>query len=250
MAAMNRLNLHDFEAVAWDFEGTLADTIPTHHIARTQAFDIHGYGHITPEQHALGPIYGSSTADIVGGVLHAAGEIEKTGPFTDHPSVRPVMETKLKIFEGLAADGFNEMPGATDFVKEVASQFVGKTALVTSSPERFIGPFFERYDIGRFFPPELVISHDTIVETGLNGKPAADPYELAMQRLNTRKLLVFEDTVSGVVSAKRAGATVVALGFEVENAKLFATELEYPPDFVVRDYTEARVLLGLNTQTA
>jgi len=64
-----------------DVEGTLADTLPVHQAARLEAFAQHGYGHITPEQHALGPTYGSSTADITGGVLHAAGEIKKDGPF-------------------------------------------------------------------------------------------------------------------------------------------------------------------------
>lgn len=90
---MSQLNLRDYDAVAFDVEGTLADTIPVHHEARLEAFKVHGFGHITREQHELGPTYGSYPVDIIGGVLHAAGEIEKNGTFKDDPTVQSVIVT-------------------------------------------------------------------------------------------------------------------------------------------------------------
>jgi HAD superfamily hydrolase (TIGR01509 family) len=243
---MTQLHWRNFDAVAFDVEGTLADTIPTHHIARAEAFKNHGYGHITPEQHALGPTYGSSTADIIGGVLHAAGEIQKDEPFKQHPIVQKVIASKMQLFGQLAAKGFDEMPEATSFVRTIATHFAGHMALVTSSPERFVLPFLQRFELTGYFPKDLVISEDTVTANGLEGKPAPDPYRLAMQRLGSKKLLVFEDTVSGVASAKAAGATVIALGFEPHNTRIFKEEeLPYPPDALVSSYAEARALLGL-----
>lgn len=187
---MNRINLKDYDAVAFDVEGTLADTIPTHHAARLEAFKAHGFGHITHEQLELGPTYGSYPADIIGGILH--------------------------------------------------------TALVTSSRARFVTPFLDRYDLAQYFPEELIISDDTIQAEGLEGKPAPDAYLLAMRRLETANILVFEDAVTGVMSAKKAGAAVVALGFNQQNARLFqSTELSHPPDFFVEDYGVARNSLGM-----
>lgn len=243
---MRALDLSSFDAVAFDVEGTLANTIPTHHAARLKAFDQHGFGHITPEQHELGPTYGSSMPDIIGGILHAAGEIEKDGDFKDHPVVQTVMDSKAQLFEGLAAEGFTEMPGAISFVKAVAAQFTGRMALVTSSHARFVIPFLQRYDISELFPADLVITEDVMLAEGLDGKPSPDPYLLAKKRLHANRLLVFEDTVPGVEAAKKAGATVVALGFDKHNAALFKSgNIPYPPDVFATDYQAARELLGI-----
>jgi beta-phosphoglucomutase-like phosphatase (HAD superfamily) len=244
---VSRVTLKNYDAVAFDVEGTLADTIPIHHAARLDAFKAHGFGHITREQHELGPTYGSYPVDIIGGVLHAAGEIEKLEPFKNNPIVQAIIATKSKLFEELAKGGFNEMPGAADFVRNVATAFAGRIALVTSSPERFVIPFLGRYDLVQYFPDELIVNDDTIQAEGLAGKPAPDAYLLAMRRLKCINMLVFEDTVSGVASAKRAGATVVALGFNQQSAKLFESgELEYPPDLFARNYDEARTLLEMS----
>ncbi len=243
---MKQLGWEDFDAVAFDVEGTLADTIPTHHAARLEAFEAHGYGHITREQHELGPTYGSSTHDIIGGVLHAAGVIQKDGPLKQHPVVQEVVATKNRLFEQASSNGFNEMPEAANFVRAIAAKFSGHMALVTSSSRRFVLPFLAKYSITDYFPENLIITEDTIVANELEGKPAPDPYILAMQRLETNRLLVFEDTVSGVASAKAAGATVIALGFDQHSTQLFeAGGLTYPPDVLVRNYAEAKTLLGL-----
>lgn len=240
-------HLEAYDALAFDIEGTLANTIPTHHAARLEAFSVHGFGHITQEQHNLGTTYGSYPTDIIGGVLHAAGEIEETGSFRDHPVVQAVVKTKSEIFEELALTvGFDEMPGAIDFVNTVAPRFAGRMALVTSSAERLILPFLDRYDLNRLFAEDLVITDDTITSEGLRGKPSPDPYLLAERRLGSTNMLGFEDTVPGVASLKSAGATAIALGFDTENAKAFRSgTLEYPPDALAMNYAEAKTILGI-----
>lgn len=243
---MLELKLSNFDAVAFDLEGTLADTIPAHHATRAQAFKEHGLGHITKEQHELGPTYGSSHFDILGGILHAAGEIDKDLPFDQNEKVLQIIETKGALFKQTAAEGFDAMPGAIEFVKAIAPHFVGRLALVTSSEEEFIHPFFERYGIGALFKPELVIGHESVINEGLDVKPSGDPYTLAMRRMNIERLLVFEDTVSGVASAKRAGAFVIALAFDKQNSLLLKKGgLEFPPDMIFDSYEDAAAALQL-----
>ncbi len=249
---MNKISLEQFDSVAFDVEGTLADTIPTHHIARARAFKDLGYGHITPAEHALGPTYGSTTPDIIGGVLHAANAITKTGAFSDHPEVQRVMAAKMRYFGEIAANGFDEIPGATAFFKEVATHFDGKTALVTASQLPFVLPFLERYDLRNFLTDYRIITAETLDTLSLKAKPAGDPYALAAQRMQSKHMLVFEDTVPGVAAAKAAEQslpdttiTVIALGFEAHSAKLFRQGgLAYMPDYFVEDYAQARQLLG------
>jgi beta-phosphoglucomutase-like phosphatase (HAD superfamily) len=210
------------------------------------AFKQHGFGHITREEHELGPIYGSSHTDILGGVLHAADAIDKSVPFHLNQTVLDVIDTKAKLFKEAAEAGFDEMPGAVKFVALIAPHFQGRMSIVTSSEEEFIHPFLERYDLAQYFADELLIGHETVMAEGLEVKPAGDPYQLAMRRMSAKRLLVFEDTVSGTAAGKRAGATVVALGFDKHNRALFHEgNLEYPPDVIVENYDEAAAILGL-----
>jgi beta-phosphoglucomutase-like phosphatase (HAD superfamily) len=146
----------------------------------------------------------------------------------------------------MARTGFDQMPGSMDFVHCIAPKFAGRTALVTSSAELFVPPFLSRHDIAQYFPENLIITEDTIVAKGLEGKPAPDPYRLAIERLGAKNLLVFEDTVSGTASAKAAGATVIALGFDVHSAqRLRSQDIPHPPDALVESFAKAKQLLGL-----
>ena len=239
-----QFKLADFDAVAFDIEGTLADTIPTHHAARLQAFAEHGFGHITSEEHDLGSTYGSTNYDIAGGILHTAGHIDKIRPFSEHPIVQKVVATKDIIFDKLAAEGFMAQPGAAEFVKIIGEHFPGKVALVTAASLRHVQPFIEQFGLDKVVRSELIITDETVHEFGLMPKPSPDPYKLAKHWLQAQKLLVFEDTLPGIRAGKQAGATVIALGFDAHNRRLFL-QADYPPDAVVMSYAEARQLLGL-----
>lgn len=243
---MTKLILSDFDAVAFDVEGTLANTIPTHHSTRIEAFEQYGFGDVTREQHELGPIYGSSHTDITGGVLHAAGLIDTTVPFDENPVVLDIISAKGVLFDKAAKKGFDAMPGAVRFVLAIAPHFMGKMALVTSSEEAYVHPFIKRYGLDAYFPADLVIGHETVVAEGLEVKPSGDSYRLAMKRLHAKNMLVFEDTVPGVIAGKKAGATVVALCFDENSSRLFrGKNLPYPPDVIVCDYEEAATVFGL-----
>ncbi|HJQ08864.1 MAG TPA: HAD family phosphatase [Candidatus Saccharimonadales bacterium] len=241
---MKQFNLSDFDAVAFDFDGTLANTIPIHHKARQEAFKRHGFGHITKAQHALGPIYGSTAHDIIGGILQAAGEIKKIGPFDQHETVKAVAVTRKQLVSALVSKGLDEMPGATDFLKAIHSRFHNKVAIVTASPAGWVLPFMKRYKLDEILATDLLIDEEVVTRLQLGYKPSPDPYNLAKQRLGARRLLVFEDNAAGVESAKRAGATVIAMGFEKEIVRQFETK-KYLPDVIAMSYNEARYILSM-----
>jgi beta-phosphoglucomutase-like phosphatase (HAD superfamily) len=243
---VNKIQLSNFDAVAFDMEGTIADTIPTHHQTRLAAFEQHGFGDISLEEHHKGSRYGSSNHDILGGILHATGKIDNDIPFEDNAIVQDVVASKLLLFRAAASQGFKAIPGAIDLIEKIAPRFPGKMAIVTSCEEEFLLPFVARYELQRFFPPEHLIGLETTAQAGLRGKPAGDPYRLAMKRLGAKKLLVFEDTIPGIAAGKRAGATVIAFAHNEEDYHDFqSVGLEYPPDFVVRTPNEAAGLLNL-----
>ena len=59
------LEISQFDAVAFDFDGTLADTIGAHTEARIHAFPLHGVTDITAAQHELGHRYGNRPPTII-----------------------------------------------------------------------------------------------------------------------------------------------------------------------------------------
>ena len=106
----------------------------------------------------------------------------------------------------------------------------------------------QRFGLDKIISDDYLIDEDLIEELGLAQKPAPDPYRLAAKRMDAKRLLVFEDTTSGTEAAKRAGATVIALGFEPHNTALLKTgKLAYPPDVLVMSFAEARAVLGLSS---
>lgn len=243
---MTKLTLHEFDAVAFDAEGTLFDTFPLHHAARYKAFADHGFGYISKEEHAKGATYGSSTLDILGGILYAAGAI-KDRDYADNPVLRAVVAARDTYFNELVhTHGYNEIPGATDFFKHVARHFKDKTALVTAAPWHTLAAAVTRYGLDAHLTPECTITGDTVTQLGLSPKPAPDSYVLAGTRMNANKLLVFEDTAPGVAAAKQAGATVVAVCSDEPSWQQFTSgDIPHAPDYLVQNYREAGQLIGV-----
>jgi len=67
----------------------------------------------------------------------------------------------------------------------------------------------EQSGIGLFFQPDFILLRDSVK----NPKPAPDVYLEAARRMDVdpRHMLVFEDSVSGITAARRAGCPVVAM---------------------------------------
>jgi HAD superfamily hydrolase (TIGR01509 family) len=103
------------------------------------------------------------------------------------------------------------MPGAFDAVERVRR--VMPVALVSASPRILMDAALTTLPQGFF---EFSISADDVTRT----KPFPDPYIEAAQRMGvaTSSCVVFEDSLTGIASAKSAGCAVVAVPHYVEVA--------------------------------
>lgn len=98
------------------------------------------------------------------------------------------------------------IPGVEQLLKECVDNGI-RIGLVTSALPGKVDSMLA----GLSFPsPFEVMVTANLVE---NGKPDPECYQLAAERLKAdpQKLIVFEDSVSGVQAASRAGATVVGI---------------------------------------
>jgi HAD superfamily hydrolase (TIGR01509 family) len=238
------LDFTDFDGVAFDFDGTLVDSYHHHEQARFEAFTAHGYGDITMEQHRRGHLYGNTTHEIVGGLLKVAGKIPQDADVTVHPVVQSVVEHRNKLYMQAASKGLDAQKGVVAVVLAAAAHFSKKLAIVTTAQTSDVLPFLKRYKLESCFSPSRVITQETMEEFDLVSKPAPDGYVLALQRLSIvepARLLVFEDTNGGVLAAKQAGTTVVAVGTSLSRADFYESAAEYHPDYFVASFMDITI---------
>lgn len=240
---MSLIDLSRFDGIAFDVEGTLADTLTAHWTAQLAAFAHHQLGYITPEQHEAGGSHESTSDAIIAGVLRHAKLLPADADFTEHPLVRKIVATKEAHFAAKAALGFAEVTGGTAMVHDLARHLPGSVAIVTASTLPYIAPFLAQHSLHSAVHEELVITKETVWEAGLKNKPAPDPYHLAAKRLRASRLLVFEDSLPGIRAAKLAGATVVGINL-TPAALARLPQSDTRPDYLAADYAAARCLLG------
>ena len=187
-------------ALLFDLDGTLLDTDPLHFAIFRELFADRGLD--IDHRYYLDHIHGRLNADLFG---HAF-------PGED-PDV--LSELKEAIFRDRLGASYPPMPGAEDLLAR-AREAGWHTAVVTNAPranaEAMLGA------IGLTAAFDLVV----VGEECARGKPFPDPYATAIDRLGSRPDLAvaFEDSPSGLASARGAGAFVVGLRSTLDDAAL------------------------------
>ena len=107
----------------------------------------------------------------------------------------------------LAASGHHPLPAAVETVTRLASR--SALAIASGASRVEVHDAIEGIGIASFF--QVVVG----AEDYARGKPAPDPYLLAMERLGVReqarRCVVIEDATPGILSGRAAGARVIAV---------------------------------------
>ena len=210
---MPDLELSNFECLALDFDGTLADSQGTHMTARLMAFDElaadtkdERFSLVEDAIHKEAQRHGHRSVEIIGWVLQQAGIT--TEVITD--LAKEVAEIKKELYWNLAKAGLPEVEGAADFVR-LAHGHLPDLAIVTSGyRDTEVLPYLEKYDLTDFFDERDLITRE---DTGEITKPHPRPYLqlILRQAILPDELLAVEDSPRGIESANMAGAVVVGL---------------------------------------
>jgi beta-phosphoglucomutase len=127
-----------------------------------------------------------------------------TGGTLSQDEVYKVGEHKRDIISQLTKNGeyYRLMPGITEFFDALKQSNIPMT-IVTSARESSMQEYYEKFDLGRWFVWEKIVSNDGTH----NPKPAPDPYLIGARRLGhePQKCLVFEDSPGGATAAYAAG---------------------------------------------
>jgi HAD superfamily hydrolase (TIGR01509 family) len=179
-----QLQAHD--AVLFDCDGTLADTMPAHYRAWLHVTTLHGIAFDEDRFYALG---GRPTRDIVATLATEAG-ID-----VDIDAAAVVKEEAF--LEQL--DGILPIDPVVDVVRRLRGRV--PLAVVTGGYRRVCERILTRVGIESAFDT-IVASEDTA-----RHKPDPDPFLEAARRLGTRpeRCVVWEDSDLGIAGAEAAG---------------------------------------------
>ncbi len=184
----------DVQALLFDLDGTLIDSMPHHHDAwvewharRGQTIDADAFFASTA---------GRSNDEILADMFPAATAAERV----------VMANEKETIYREIAAPRLALIAGAQAFVDAALAAGLRLAVCTASTPEN-MKLAFARFPIDRWV--ETVVSP----ADGLRGKPHPDIFLEAARRLQIAPAhcIVFEDAPLGVEAARRAGMAAVAL---------------------------------------
>ncbi|HVZ72295.1 MAG TPA: HAD family phosphatase [Polyangia bacterium] len=203
------------DAILFDLDGTLVDSerenVESVVLAArrwgaelTEAERAFVIGHSWVEIHAL--IVGNHRLDVGMATLIAAAVDEKRAL--------------------LAADGYRALQGAVAAVRRIARR--SKLAVVSGASHGEVDDALASLGVADAF--EFVMG----AEDYPRGKPAPDPYAIAMQRLGAApaRTVAVEDATPGILSARAAGARVVGVqagnfsGYDLSAADVVVATLD------------------------
>jgi beta-phosphoglucomutase len=217
--------MRKFRALILDLDGVIIDTEPLHAEAKRIAFEKYQIG-VPASLYA--EFRGRSDQDMV---EHVVREFA-------HPSVSAadVAGYKHDVFAALH-EKIAPVEGSLEFI-QLARRHFEKLAVTTSATKKNQQFAFERFGLHAFF--DVVVTAEEIGRT----KPHPDPYLKTTQklRLSPEACLVIEDSKNGILSAKEAGCSVVAITTSFTSDEL----KEANADHTVESFAELASLLGLN----
>jgi beta-phosphoglucomutase len=182
------------QALLFDLDGTLIDSMPHHHTAWV-------------EWHARRGLKIDADSFFVSTAGRSNDEIFKDMlPGTSAAEIAVLVDEKETLYREFAAPSLALIAGAKDFVQRAKAAGL-RLAVCTASTPQNMALAFQRFGIDGWV--ETVVSP----ADGLRGKPHPDIFLEAARRLGIAPeyCVVYEDAPLGVEGARRAGMQAVAL---------------------------------------
>ncbi|UCF64795.1 MAG: HAD family phosphatase [bacterium] len=191
----SELNKEKTFAVIFDMDGVIVDSNPYHRIALKKFCEQHGYQ--LSDEYLKGKIFGRTNADWLGELFQ--------GKLTDI-QIRDFEEEKEQLFREIFTPHIKPVKGLIEFLHHLRDHQV-PCAIATSAPKSNVDFVLNKIRIAEFFQ---IIIHGNMIK---KSKPHPEIYQktIEMMRFPPWCNIVFEDSLSGVESASRAGCKVVGI---------------------------------------
>jgi beta-phosphoglucomutase len=195
-------------AFIFDMDGVIIDSNPFHKISLKQFCK--KYGHDLSDEQLLQRIYGRTNRDWLTNVF---GKLDDT-------QLKKYADEKEALFREIYQNDIKPVEGLISFLEKLDEQKVTR-AIATSAPRANVDFTLSKTKTEKYFKTILDESFVT------KGKPNPEIYikTAAALRFEPSQCIVFEDSLSGVKSAKAAGCKVVGITTTHTPEELFETDL-------------------------
>ncbi|NHZ71732.1 MAG: HAD-IA family hydrolase [Aquificales bacterium] len=183
------------KAIIFDFDGTIFDSEITEYISWKETYEY--YGVELPQDAWLNSIGAIGLFDPYATLEQMVGRsLNKEAVRTKQRQRDEALQAQQTI-----------MPGVVDYLQE-AKQLGLKTAVASSSPHSWVDPWLERLGIADQF--DWISCRDDV---GDKGKPHPAVYLAALAALDVvaDEALAIEDSLNGLVAARKAGVFCVVV---------------------------------------
>lgn len=196
-----------FDAILFDFDGTLVDSEPLHYECWQLVLAPFGVS-LTWDEYCQNCIGVSDRAMIA--QLAAALNLPFEALYAQYHRKQELLRQRLVASP--------PMPAA---VEQMLRDGLGlPVGLVTASHRSEVAPVLDTLALTPHF--HALVFGDEVA----NLKPHPEPYRLAARRLNVRNPLVFEDSAAGLASARAAGFTAIQVPHPTQLPQLLANALK------------------------
>lgn len=181
-------------AVIFDMDGVIIDSNPFHKISLRQFCEKYGY-HLSDEE-LVNRIYGRTNKEWITNLF---GQLS-------HDELVRYEEEKEGLFRELFKNDIKALDGLNQFLHQLKEKNI-PVAIGTSAPRSNVDYVLAHTKLETYFSVILDESHVA------HGKPNPEIYLKVADRLGFEpaRCVVFEDSLSGVEAARRAGAKVVGV---------------------------------------
>jgi beta-phosphoglucomutase len=187
----------NYDAILFDFDGTLVDSEPIHYECWQLILKPFGI-HLTWDEYCRNCI-GVSDRAMIRQLSDEVG-VDFDELYAQYPRKKELLRDRM-----LAAPPMTD--GVRDFLLGFDRLPIG---LVTSSYRLEVEPVLEALDVKNKFAASV------FGDEVKNLKPHPEPYLLAAERLGVMRPLVFEDSEAGLASARAAGFEAVRVEHPAE----------------------------------
>nr|WP_300147315.1 HAD family phosphatase [Propionicimonas sp.] len=179
--------------IVFDCDGLLVDTEPCWTVGETAVFASRGLPYGPREKARFIGLSVPATSALMAEIF---GEVGSEDAITEYV---------LGMVADVIAAQAEPMPGAVELVRALAGRV--PIAVASNSPRRLVDLSLARAGLAGV--PDAVVAADEVV----HGKPAPDLYLTACARLGVdpSASVAFEDTITGLTSARAAGMTVIGV---------------------------------------
>lgn len=181
-------------------------------------------------------------------ILLMTGQADSEVISAGNPLLEEIVARKDELYKDILLNEGEEVPGATMFVRSLAtSGLEEKLAIASTAIRRDVDLFLDKVELKSLFPDDRIKTKESIT----HAKPNPEVFNLAFDSLklpesSRRFVCAFEDDPRGIMAARAAGLFVCAIGTRYKPEYMMS--LEIPPHVAFSNFDEFAVWFNVNKE--